>query len=154
MESVPQLYRHRHKWPYWDEEGAEKVAPLVAQASVDWQQAHHDHAMSPTADTQARLRQKMLDLGVAAWWALNQHGEVFQPEHLDLAGRSEGLDDSENWVAAADPLDAWRAAVTRRLSALFSVMATGYLDVDEAATMYRRQLLFVAYQTEQALAHV
>lgn len=42
------------------------------------------------------MRTKMLNLGVTAWWALNQHSDsIYQPEHVEAARRAEQRDVSE-----------------------------------------------------------
>lgn len=155
VEFMKNLYGHRHRWPYWNDQGAEKVVPRLAEAAVDWQDAHQRYAADTDDEQRGKLREAMLNLGVAAWWGLNQFSDAwFQPEQLDIAGHTEELHLSEDWPSSFEPLEAWRAVVVRRLSALFGQVADGAGDPEEAATVVRRQLLFIAFQTEQALARL
>lgn len=152
MHGMEQVYGHRHKWPFWNDQSKDTVIPRLARAAVDWQAAHLQVALNGEAEV-ARRRQAMLDLGVAAWWALNQYSEeLFQPEQLALAGQAEERDESEQWESDRRPLDAWSAVIARRLSVIFAMVATGFGDPEEEAVMVRRQLLFIAFQTELALA--
>ncbi len=96
----------------------------------------------------------MVDLGLYAWWGLNQYSnELCQPEQLELAGEAETLHSTDDWSQAANPLEAWRDVVLRHLLA-FCQATTGFIDKDEERVLLRRQLLFIAYQTERALAYL
>jgi hypothetical protein len=119
-------------FPGWGDADEARALHMVGYYALELALAFENRRLgSGTDDT---LFDAALDIGAAAWWGLDLYGAKSVAD-VDIVRQYEHQASTEGqWVAQPLPLQKWRAALLRHVSAVLLAPASGMLQVREIVT--------------------